>query len=94
MGVAGDVKFDSLKQDPADSPVVYAAILQTKSIDDMSIVVRTKVDPAQTIPSLRQEISCGQSFDRSFQRRDASRSHAGKFRRCARVCGTARNISR
>ena len=57
VGVAGDVKFDSLKQDPADSPVVYAPILQTEVIEDMSVVVRTKVDPAQMIPSLRQEIA-------------------------------------
>ncbi len=57
IGLAGDVKFDSLKQDPADSPVVYAAIQQSEVIEDMSVVIRTKVDPAAMIPSLRQEIA-------------------------------------
>lgn len=57
VGVAGDVKFDSLRQDPSDSPVVYAAILQSEVIEDMSVVVRTKVDPSQMVSPLRQKIA-------------------------------------
>lgn len=57
VGVVADTKFDSLRQDPADSPVICAAILQSEVIEDMSLVVRTKVDPASLVPALRQQIA-------------------------------------
>jgi predicted permease len=57
VGVVADTKFDSLRQDPADSPVICAAVLQSEVVDDLSVVIRTKVDPASMVPALRQQIS-------------------------------------
>ena len=57
VGVTGDTKFDSLRQDPADSPVVYGPLLQSEVIINMSLIVRTKSDPAAMIPGLREAIS-------------------------------------
>jgi putative ABC transport system permease protein len=57
VGVVKDAKFDSLRQDPADSPVVYAPLLQSEVIINMSILVRTKVPTAAMIPELREKIN-------------------------------------
>ncbi|HUK29466.1 MAG TPA: ABC transporter permease [Candidatus Acidoferrum sp.] len=57
VGVTGDTKFDSLRQDPSDSPVVYGPLLQSEVIINMSLIVRTKTDPAAMIPGLREAIS-------------------------------------
>ncbi|MFZ0819937.1 MAG: ABC transporter permease [Candidatus Acidiferrales bacterium] len=57
VGVTGDTKFDSLRQDPSESPVVYGPLLQSEVIINMSLVVRTKTDPAAMIPGLREAIS-------------------------------------
>jgi predicted permease len=56
VGVAGNVKFRSLRQDPAESPVLYGPLLQSEVIENMSLIVRTKTDPGAMIPVLRQEI--------------------------------------
>jgi predicted permease len=57
VGVTGDTKFDSLRQDPSESPVVYGPLLQSEVIINMSLIVRTKSDPAAMIPGLRDAIS-------------------------------------
>jgi putative ABC transport system permease protein len=57
VGVVNGVKFDSLRQDPADSPVVYGSLLQSEVIINMSLIVRTKAAPATMIPDLRDNIS-------------------------------------
>jgi ABC-type antimicrobial peptide transport system permease subunit len=57
VGVTGDTKFDSLRQDPSDSPVVYGPLLQSEVIINMSLMVRTKTDPGAMVPGLRDAIS-------------------------------------
>lgn len=57
VGVVADTKFDSLRQDASDSPVICAAILQSEVIADMSVIVRTRVDPASLASALRGEIA-------------------------------------
>ncbi len=56
IGVVKDVKFDSLRQDPSESPVVYGSLLQSEAIINMSVIVRTKGVPAAMIPVLRDNI--------------------------------------
>jgi len=57
VGVVKDVKFNSLRQDPTDSPVVYGSLLQSEVIMNMSLIVRTKAAPAAMIPTLQENIS-------------------------------------
>jgi len=60
VGVAGDSKFESLRQNADDSPVLYGALLQSEVIMNMSLVARTQGDPAAMIGTLREAI---QRFD-------------------------------
>jgi putative ABC transport system permease protein len=60
IGVAGNSKFESLRQDADASPVIYGALLQSEVIINMSLVVRTQADPATIIGPLRDAI---QKFD-------------------------------
>ena len=60
IGVVGDSKFESLRQDADASPVLYGALLQSEVIMNMSLLVRTKDDPAAMIGPLRSAI---QRFD-------------------------------
>jgi predicted permease len=57
IGVVEDVKFDSLRQDPSESPVVYASLLQSEVVINMSLIVRTKGDPGGMIPALHDALS-------------------------------------
>jgi putative ABC transport system permease protein len=60
IGVTGDSKFESLRQVAGDTPVIYGALLQSEVIINMSLIVRTKSDPAAMITTLREAI---QRFD-------------------------------
>ena len=60
VGVAGNMKFRTLRQDPSAEPVVYTPLLQTDVIISLSLVVRTKIEAASMISSLRSEL---RSFD-------------------------------
>jgi len=57
VGVVKDVKFNSLRQDPTDSPVVYGALLQSEVIINMSLIIRTKAAPTSMISTLQDDIS-------------------------------------
>jgi predicted permease len=60
IAVAGNSKFDSLRQIADTSPVVYGGLLQSEVIMNMSLIVRTQSDPAAMIGTLRDAI---QRFD-------------------------------
>jgi predicted permease len=57
VGVVKDVKFNSLRQDPTDTPVVYGSLLQSEVIINMSLIIRTKAAPAAMISTLQDDIS-------------------------------------
>jgi putative ABC transport system permease protein len=56
VGEVGDVRFTSLRDDPYSASVIYAPLMQSEVIIDMSIVARTKTDPASVAGSVREEI--------------------------------------
>ena len=56
VGVVRDIKYLSIRQMPDEEAVIYAPLLQSEVIINMSVIVRTKSDPAQMIPSLRAVI--------------------------------------
>jgi predicted permease len=56
IGVAGNVKYNSLRQDPEAEPVIYGALLQSEVIINMSLVVRTHNSPEAMLDPLREEI--------------------------------------
>ena len=56
VGVVRDIKYLSIRQGADDQAVIYAPLLQSEVIINMSVIVRTKSDPAQMIPSLRAAI--------------------------------------
>jgi predicted permease len=56
IGVAGNVKYNSLRQDPEAEPVIYGALLQSEAIINMSLVVRTQNAPEAMLGPLREEI--------------------------------------
>jgi putative ABC transport system permease protein len=60
VGEVGDVRFASLRADPNSSMVIYAPLSQSEVIINMSILVRTRTEPASVANLLRQEI---QRFD-------------------------------
>jgi len=60
VGEVGDVRFTSLRADPNSSFVIYAPIMQSEVITNISILVRTRTEPESVAASLRQEI---QRFD-------------------------------
>ena len=63
VGVAGDIKFRSLRQDENAEPVVYTPLLQSEVVIGISLIVRTKGDPSTMLASLRSEV---QAFDPDF----------------------------
>lgn len=56
IGVAGNIKYNSLRQDPEAEPVIYGALLQSEVIINMSLVVRTRTSPESMLGPLRDEI--------------------------------------
>jgi putative ABC transport system permease protein len=56
IGVAGNVKYNSLRQDPEAEPVIYGALLQSEVIINMSLVVRTHTSPEAMLGPLREEM--------------------------------------
>jgi predicted permease len=56
IGIAGNVKYNSLRQDPEAEPVIYGALLQSEVIINMSLVVRTHNSPEAMLGPLREEI--------------------------------------
>ncbi len=60
IGVAGNSKFESLRQSADATPVVYGPLLQSQVIINMNLVVRTLGDAATMIAALRDAI---QRFD-------------------------------
>ena len=56
IGVAGNVKYNSLRQDPESEPVIYGALLQSEVIINMSLVVRTHSSPEAMLGPLREEM--------------------------------------
>jgi putative ABC transport system permease protein len=60
IGVAGNSKFESLRQIAGATPVVYGPLLQSEVIMNMNLVVRTQGDAAAMIGALREAI---QRFD-------------------------------
>jgi predicted permease len=60
IGVAGNSKFESLRQIAGATPVVYGPLLQSQVIINMNLVVRTQGDAATMIAPLRDAI---QRFD-------------------------------
>jgi len=63
VGVAGDMKFRSLRQDENAEPVVYTPLLQSEVVIGVSLIVRTKGDPSAMLATLRSEV---QAFDPDF----------------------------
>jgi putative ABC transport system permease protein len=60
IGVAGNSKFESLRQIAGATPVVYGPLLQSEVIMNTNLVVRTQGDAAAMIGALREAI---QRFD-------------------------------
>jgi len=56
IGVAGNVKYNSLRQDPQAEPVIYGALLQSEVIINMSLIVRTRTAPEVMLGPLREEM--------------------------------------
>jgi predicted permease len=56
IGVVGNVKYNSLRQDPEAEPVIYGALLQSEVIINMSLVVRTHNSPEAMLGPLREEM--------------------------------------
>jgi predicted permease len=56
IGVAGNVKYNSLRQDPESEPVIYGALLQSEVIINMSLIVRTRTVPEVMLGPLREEM--------------------------------------
>jgi predicted permease len=56
IGVVGNVKYNSLRQDPEAEPVIYGALLQSEVIINMSLVVRTHNSPEAMLGLLREEM--------------------------------------
>jgi predicted permease len=55
-GVVGNVKYNSLRQDPEAEPVIYGALLQSEVIINMSLVARTRNSPEAMLGPLREEM--------------------------------------
>jgi putative ABC transport system permease protein len=56
IGVAGNLKYNSLRQDPVAEPVIYGALLQSEVIINMSLIVRTRTEPETMLGPLRDEM--------------------------------------
>ena len=56
VGVVGDIRYRSLRQDPEANPVIYAPLEQSEVIEGMNLMARTKGDPEGMAAPLRQAI--------------------------------------
>ncbi|MGA8142318.1 MAG: ABC transporter permease [Candidatus Acidiferrales bacterium] len=56
VGVVGNIKFNSLRQDADAQPVFYGPLLQSEVIINMSVIVRTRPAPESMIDPLRAAI--------------------------------------
>jgi putative ABC transport system permease protein len=56
IGVAGDIKYNSLRQDPEAEPVLYGPLLQSEVVINMSLIVRTRTSPEAMLGPLREEM--------------------------------------
>jgi putative ABC transport system permease protein len=56
IGVSGNIKYNSLRQDPEAEPVIYGALLQSEVIINMSLIARTRTSPETMLGPLREEI--------------------------------------
>jgi putative ABC transport system permease protein len=56
VGVVGNIKFESLRQDPDAQPVFYGPLLQSEVIENMSVIVRTRAASETMIAPLRDAI--------------------------------------
>jgi predicted permease len=56
VGIAGNIKFESLRQDPGSDAVLYAPLLQSEVIMNMSVIVRTGPQPETMVAPLRKAI--------------------------------------
>ena len=56
VGVVGNIKFNSLRQDASAEPVFYGPLLQSEVIINMSVIVRTRSAPESMIDPLRAAI--------------------------------------
>jgi putative ABC transport system permease protein len=57
VGVVGNIKFSSLRQDSDSEPVFYGPLLQSEVIINMSVIVRTHAAPETMIAPLRAAIN-------------------------------------
>ena len=53
VGVAGNIKFRSLRQDLNAETIIYQPNLQSKVVVDLSLLVRTKTDPKAMLTTLQ-----------------------------------------
>jgi len=56
IGIVGDLKFASLRQDPESGGVLYGPVLQSHMINGMSAIVRAQSDPANLMGRLREAV--------------------------------------
>ena len=56
IGVAGNIKYNSLRQDPEAEPVIYGALLQSEVVINMNLVIRTRNASESMLGPLREEI--------------------------------------
>jgi predicted permease len=56
IGVSGNIKYNSLRQDPEAEPVIYGTLLQSEVIINMSLIVRTRTSPEAMLGPLREEM--------------------------------------
>jgi predicted permease len=56
IGVTGNIKYNSLRQDPEAEPVIYGALLQSEVIINMSLIARTRTSPEAMLGPLREEM--------------------------------------
>ena len=56
VGVVGDIRYRSLRQDPEANPIIYAPLEQSEVIEGMNLMARTKGDPEGMVAPLRQAI--------------------------------------
>ncbi len=63
VGICRNAKFRNLRQDPAENPLVYVPFSQSQTIESFSLLVRSKIDPLNLVPSLKNAI---QQVDRDI----------------------------
>ena len=56
IGVGGNIKYNSLRQDPEAEPVLYGPLLQSEVIINMSLIVRTRTSSEAMLGPLREEM--------------------------------------